>query len=73
MGAHGRHTRSAAYKHHPGIGVLGEKLVERPINSHLVAGFREKTQDDICPGGTSVPGGGAAIRIVNLRMPFPSG
>ena len=44
-----------------------------PKTLTLSPGLRPKVHDDINPGGTSCPGGGEAILILNLIIPFSSG
>ena len=49
---------------------LAKNSPNGPNTLTLSPGFRLKVQDDIIPGGKSVPGGGDAIRILNLITPF---
>ena len=44
-----------------------------PKTLTLSPGFKPNVQEDIRPGGTSEPGGGEAILILNLIIPFSSG
>ena len=41
-----------------------------PNTLTLSPGFKLKVQEDITPGGKSVPGGGDAILMLNFIIPF---
>src|SRR3990167_5151625 len=53
---------------------LAKNSPNGPYTVTLSPGFKLNTQDDILPGGKwSLPGGGEAMRMLNLTMPFSSG
>ena len=52
---------------------LAKNSPKGPNTFTLSPGFKLKVHDDITPGGKSVPGGGDAILILNLIIPFSSG
>lgn len=52
---------------------LAKNSPNGPYTVTLSPGLRLNTQDDICPGGRSLPGGGEAMRMLNLTTPFSSG